>query len=267
MNYLLLDEIFPAKTITGIMGLPQSGKTLYALEQAFYVTKQTEKNFLFISTEETNDFFLKSWYDVFASKYSHKPDYVFNYCADAEEFLHFFGIEGKLELGEKNEFAIKNIDINKSLFMESIMKSNIGYVVIDSVTTVMNPLMQGGRQNLPLRSGVEELFFSAFNSALRRVKWDVYIFTTNHISFNPTMPFQSRESIVYKGGKIIGHYTKNLLFLEVRGERLHGHRVMFVVRYPTLPAWEKRYELLINEKGFNKITHEELELMRAEKKK
>ncbi|MGB9615247.1 MAG: hypothetical protein ACPL3B_07080, partial [Fervidobacterium sp.] len=87
------------------------------------------------------------------------------------------------------------------------------------------------------------------------------------ISFNPTVPFQSRESILYKGGKIIGHYTKNLLYIESRAEKLHGHRVIFVVRYPTLAAWEKRYEVIIKENGFNRISPDELKRMKEEMRK
>jgi hypothetical protein len=267
MNFLMTEEIYPPRIISGIMGLPQTGKTLYSLEQGYMVCSQTKGNILFISTEEASPFFIELWHDIFERKYNVKPSIVFKYFPTIDTLLNFLGVKGKIILGGKNEFVIEEMNIEKGDFLSTLKKNNISYVVIDSITTVADPLMQGGRQNLPLRSGAEEILFSSLTSALALSSSDVYIFTTNHISFNPTAPFQSRENILYKGGKIIGHYTKNLLYIESRAEKLHGHRVLFVVRYPTLPAWEKRYELLIDGNGFSKISPEKLRELREEVKR
>lgn len=174
MNFLLLDEIFPSKVVCGVMGLPQTGKTLYALEQLYHVLSKENGNALYISTEEPSPFFVETWKSIFEKKYNIQPKIIFKYYPFIDKLLNFVGVKGKVVLGGKNEFVIEEIDIAKSDFLKIIKEQNIKYVVIDSVTTTVNPLMQGGRQNLPLRSGVEEILFSSFSTSLDLYPSNIY---------------------------------------------------------------------------------------------
>jgi hypothetical protein len=274
MKFLCTDEIYPTNVVAGIAGLKQAGKSLYAFEQGFL----TGGDMLYISTEEGSDFFLQVWKPVFEKKYNTKPKIHFQYCPNATDLLAFFGLEGELrtsvskdDKATKMEFQTTKLDIEHSPFVELVKQANINYLVVDSVTTAFDALIIGGRQNYPLRAQLEEVFFSVLNNAIKKSGKSIYIFCTNHLTFNPTSPrvtqFHMIEEIFQvKGGKMIGHYVKLLYGLEKR-ERPHGYRYLHVIRYPNIPEFDKSYELLITNEGFSNTNKQEIQQIKDNIKK
>jgi hypothetical protein len=268
-NLFLLDKIpyndavksleFVEGELAGIMGPPQAGKSLYALEQGY-----TIGNTLIVNTEEPSPQFIKSWVPVFQKKYKTDMTPIVKYKPFAQDLLDYVGIKGKLELGTKNEFKLSEWDIENAPIKKDVEKNKIKYVIIDSMTAPFSLLMAGGRQNMPLRTQVEELFFAGMNSLL--AENPIYAFTNNHISLNPTQPYLSREQMLLKGGKTIGHFTKLLTYLEHRNKP-HGYRKLWIVRYHDLPEWQLSNNVLITDNGYRGgLTEEELEQMKEDAK-
>lgn len=149
--------------------------------------------------------------------------------------------------------------------MKLLKADKIKVIIIDSVTAPFDTLAVGGRQNLPLRAQVETIWFNAFTEALKFGEHQVYVLTTHHITFNPTNPYEIKEHVLWKGGKIVGHYTKVIYALEHK-DRPHGYRQLHVVRYPNLPEYGKSYDLLITSTGYKKTNKVEVEQLKKEAK-
>ena len=252
----------------------------------------------------------RPWNEVFAEKYGVKPVIHYTYVPNVEEMMALIGVYGKViiteasegkarelkqkktetaeaftkrkeesqkkadekekEKGAKFEFKPYKVDTEKSSFNKLINEKDIRYVVFDSIT-VFNPLMQGGRQNLGLRSQIEESFFSTVKElcAKRKAKTGkpIYVFTTNHLSFDPTnrFAFMDEVSLKEKGGKAIGH-THKVLFGFKKLTSPHGARELVVIRYPNLPEYGYRLPLLITDDGFQNTDKKELEEVKEEQK-
>jgi hypothetical protein len=178
--------------------------------------------------------------------------------------------EKEKEKGVKYEFKPYKVDTENSAFNKLINEKDIRYVVFDSIT-VFNTLAQGGRQNLGLRSQTEESFFSTIKElcAKRKAKTGkpIYVFTTNHVSFDPTdrFSFMDEISLHEKGGKTIGH-THKVLFGLKKKTTPHGAREMVLIRYPNLPEYGYRLPLLITDEGFQNTTLDILKDVKEEQK-
>lgn len=257
----LTDEAWPTNLITGIIGPPQAGKTLYCNEVCYAMTEEGDE-VLYIGTgDEPTSFFIDMWTDTLEKKYKHKIKMNFRYAPNATELLNLVGIKGEVLLGEKTEFQIKESNVAESELVKLLKKGKTKVIIVDSVTAPFDVLTVGGRQNLPLRAQVETVWFNAFTEAIRLSGQEVYILTTHHVTFNPTNPYEIKEHVMYKGGKIVGHYTKIVYALEHR-DRPHGYRVMHVVRYPSIPEYGKSYDVLISSEGYKKTNKVEVEEMK-----
>jgi hypothetical protein len=287
VNFLLLDETFPPYEIAGCMGLKQSGKTLYAFEQGYAVTKEVGGNILYISTENLSPFLLDVWRPVFESKYNTKPKLVYRYLGNVEELLAFCGAKGQLIYkGTKEEVAKKakgiKIEWNPTSYDEPeetelaklIKSENISYLVIDSITEVFSKLVVAGQQNYPLRDTLQDIFFASLREIIRvagvAVNKPIYIFTTHHITMNPIAPQVSTYHMVeyiYKveGGKSVGHHVQILYAFEQR-DRPHGARIIWLVRYANVAEFSKSYSMMIDKKGWARVTKADYEKIKEEQK-
>jgi hypothetical protein len=238
------------------MGPPDAGKSIYGLQHGYSVVAKTGGKILVLKTEESSDYLIDMWAPKFQTAYGVKEAPITRFFKNAQELMAYCGQKGTITIGDKNEFKPSEINVSKSDFVKDIKDNEITYVMIDSITTPFNVLAAGGRQNLPLRAQCEELFFGALNATI--VDNKIRLFTTNHISLNPTNPYQSREQIALKGGKIIEHYTKILFYLEPR-TKPHGYRKLWVVRYGDVAGWSTAYDLLIEkEAGYRATSDDEI---------
>lgn len=325
MHFLKTNLPMPSSVITGVCGMKQAGKSLWAYEQAYAITKEEGGEVLYIDTEEPDDFMFsvaieedkelgmeahKPWKEVFAAKYGVEPIIDYRYVPNVEEMMALIGVFGKKiiteapegnprelkpkkgesaedftkrqeeakkkadekekEKGAKFEFKEYKVDTENSVFNKLINEKDIRYVVFDSIT-VFNDLMQGGRQNLGLRSQTEESFFNTVKElcAKRKAKTGkpIYVFTTNHLSFDPTnrFAFMDEVSLKEKGGKTIGH-THKVLFGLKKLTSPHGAREVVVIRYPNLPEYGYRLPLLITNNGFQNADKGMFEAAKEEQK-
>ena len=289
-KFLGTDESFPALVVSGIMGMKQTGKSLYSFEQGYALIKQEGNGgILYLGTEEVTDVMFTqgndgnpSWRERLDKKYGISPKYEYIFLPNVEEFLKFFGINGRLvikpgRVDEKNPEKTKGMTLDYDVInmtlentpLEKKLKEGFTYIVIDSMTAMFDSLAISGNQNFPKRHQAEEIFFLQLNQLLYKLKqYNVRVFTTHHITFNPTDSFAAKmneKMLVAKGGKAIWHYTKMLYGLKAY-MRPHGARQMVVVRYPNLPEYGKEYTLLIDGTGIARADAKQLERIKGEQK-
>jgi len=173
--------------------------------------------------------------------------------------------------GAKFEFKRIKVDTDNSPFAKILESRDIRYIVVDSLA-VFNNLTIGGIQNFNVRAQVTEEFLStlqtmAFKAGKKRGA-PVYIMTTNHVSFNPTDRFAQmmiEKQLVGKGGKAIGHALK-VEYGFKKKDTPHGAREVWSTRFPNLPDFGKKYDLLITNDGFQRTSIKELEAVKVEQK-
>ncbi len=304
MQFPYLDETMPAGIITGMMGRKQSGKSLYALELAYQIKRETGKDTLYISSEESSHYFQDLWAPSLEVKYNTKLTLHYKYVPMPLDLLRLVGISGnlmmtkhtpkKVEENEEQETKVKatkaefvpiSVAPETSPLLDFIRENNIGLIVIDSITAAFDILLMGGQQNFPLRQALEEAFFIYLMKVVELTKEQIYIFTTHHLSMNPTVPFQTITSAVVKGGSAVGHHVKVLFAIERSNDFLNilkqtktikkeerevtipfptGARNIWVLRYPTIQEWSKVYLLQIDSNGFRRSSEEERATLKRE---
>jgi hypothetical protein len=298
VKFLCLDEVFPVHTSCVIIGLPKTGKTVYALEQGYHVTKEVGGNILYLGTEEVTSFFLDIWIPEFEKKYSVKPKLFYRYLPSAEELLAYIGYyghliiqssdEGKPKMEEKEEVPqvgrqvkpkkekgvkidfklIRPPDLLNSEFAKDLKENNISYVVVDSVITPFEGVTIGGPQNFPIRANMETMFLTGLPKITYKSEKDIHIFMTNHLTFNPTDPWAQKmveKFFVEKGGKQLGHYTKVVFGLGKR-DTPHGARILHIIRYGNTEEFSKPYILLISKDGYRSADIKEFGELKEEQK-
>jgi KaiC/GvpD/RAD55 family RecA-like ATPase len=262
-RFLDIDEIYPTNYVAGLMGLPKTGKTLWAFQQGFPLIKEKDGKILYLNTEESSRFFLDTWEEVFQKKYDVKPKIDFRYLPTAEDLLGFCGIHGNVviqnakaekkatkkekakeegkeeDVEEDEESALspqkkekgivmqwqnKSIDLEGSDLMKALTEGDVTYVVVDSITAAFNSLIAGGQQNYPLRAVTEKMFFTTFQRIVDRSKQQVHIMTTHHVSYNPTS-IQVNQF----------HMIEEMLKEEGGKPVGHGVKVMFAMEKRTRP--------------------------------
>jgi len=280
-------------------------------EVAYFDTEEPDDFMFTVEIEKDNELNMephKPWQEIFAKKYGVEPVVHYQYIPNVEEMLALIGVYGKViiseapeaqakslkpqkgestedltkrqeeankkaeekQKGAKFEFKTIRVDTENSAFNKLINEKDIRYVVFDSIT-VFNVLASGGRQNLGLRSQVEEAFFSTVKElcAKRKAKTGkpIYVFTTNHLSYDPTnmFSFMDENFLKEKGGKAIGH-THKVLFGFKKMTSPHGSRELVVIRYPNLPEYGYKLPLLITDQGFQNTDKKELEAVKAVQK-
>ena len=295
VKFYLLDEEFPPDMNCVMIGLPKTGKTLYALEQGYHINKEIGGNILYLGTEETSDFFLKVWTPSFEKKHGVKPKLIYRYLPNAEELLGYIGYHGHLmlqsaeeikpkkedkpeqvgkkvvpkkEKGIKIDFKLTKVDLVDSDLVKDIKENDIKYIVVDSIITPFEGVTIGGPQNYPIRANLETMFLTGLPKITKQSGKQIYIFMTNHITFNPTDPWAQKmleKFFVEKGGKQLNHYTKVVFGIGKR-DTPHGARTLHIIRYGNIEEFSKPYFMLINKEGYRLANLEEFEDVKAEQK-
>jgi hypothetical protein len=274
MKFPFFDEIFPPGVVTVFIGEPQAGKSYYTYETAYALARDLKErtktnvkpSVLFLSTEKPTSFTLDLWDEILSKKYETEINRTFRFIPNALSLLSFLGVVGSVEVGTKTEFSVESANYEKSPLTKYLLEQKPIAIIVDSLTAPFDNLAAGGRQNLPLRAQVEEIFFNYYMACLSLSPSFPYLLNTSHITFNPTNPYEIREHIRQKGGKIIQHYSEIVYAFEVK-DRPHGYRIAHVVRYPNIGAYDKSYHLLITSEGWKPATLEEIEKLKADFKK
>lgn len=173
--------------------------------------------------------------------------------------------------GAKFEFKRIKVDTDNSPLTRLLEHHDIRYIVFDSLA-IFNNLTIGGIQNFNVRAQVTEEFLNTLQVVVYRAGKKkgvpIYIITTNHVSFNPTDRFAQmmiEKQLVGKGGKAIGHALK-VEYGFKKKDTPHGAREVWSTRFPNLPDFGKKYDLLITGEGFRRTTKEEMEGIKEEQK-
>ena len=264
----LNDDIvgIPSDTPIGIMAPAGEGKTILTTELALKFAIDVGGNILVIKTEKLNSMTHELWLARLLQNKKYGDKTVQMYVEKAktvEELLKLNGYDMSVGAKKsKKEVTLSDVDIENSPVRKYIKEKNVKVVIYDSLTTPFNSVLTGGQQNMPTRTQVEEMFFQSLQLIFDNT--DCAILTTNHITYNITSPFLSREQFDIKGGKAIKHMMDYIFYLE-QGKSKHNlnQRTMYVVRHPILKDWAHSTILWLDDDGYKEMTKEEAARLRA----
>jgi len=250
---------YDKKNRMSIYSKPMVGKTLFLLQEAFWIAKTTGKKVLFIDTEGDKDLFMNVWSSRFEKRFGIKRDrIVVKEVRDINPIMEFHGVTIKVNISKKGSKLtankIKEIEIENSELSKLIGKRKIGTVIYDSITASFKEFGTG-TPNLPARSDVMGFLYNRIDKIIDKKK--VMVITSHHLSSNPADPFSEERM---KGGDSIYYYSKVILQLkEFGGRGLKDYRMLILIRYPDKPKFSDVTYLRYCDEGVFDVTKEEID--------
>jgi len=252
-----------AKNRMSIFSKPMVGKTLFLLQEAFWIAKTTGKKVLFIDTEVDKELFINIWADKFEKRFSVKRDrIIIKELRDIYLLLDFHGVKIKVNIskrkGKLTADKVDEVKIEDSEIFKLIGKRRVGTVIYDSVTDPFKKEFGAGTANLPARSSVLGFLYNHIDKLID--KKGVTVITSHHLSKNPTNP-SSEETMT--GGDSIYYSSKIILQLKgFRSVNLKDYRMLILVRYPDRPKFEDVTYLKYGDEGVVDVSKEEVDELR-----
>jgi len=253
---------YDKKNRMSIFSKPMVGKTLFLLQEAFWIAKTTGKKVLFIDTEGDKDLFLDVWSSKFEERFGIKRDRIIvKEVRDINPIMEFHGVKIKVNISKKGSKLtvnkIEEVEIEESELSKIVGKRRIGTVIYDSITASFKEFGTG-TPNLPARADVMGFLYNRIDKLIDKKK--VTVITSHHLSKNPTDP---RAEERMKGGDSIYYTSKVILQLKkFRTDKLENYRMLVLVRYPNKPKFSDVRYLRYDDNGVVDVSKEEMDKLR-----
>ncbi len=252
----------------GLYAFGGVGKSIFALQESYALAKQLSERrgkrvgILFFDCEGDGDVLHELWRPVFTKRFGAQK---FVYMGTETEKPKTFGSEkateiklinkvckdwGALtkirkEIGKKGDFKGKvrfewHGDI-PSKVEETIIKENIGVVIIDSITDPLDG-MPGGTMNFPARSDAIKLWMSQVHLLAKR--YNLVVLTIHHASKAPTTGTMTRAQMI--GGTTLFYRFKVVMCLE----RVGKERKMRLSRFFNKEEFKEEARMILDDNGW-----------------
>jgi hypothetical protein len=159
------------------------------------------------------------------------------------------------EMREKGKMEFRVIERYENALIDGwIKEKDIEFVILDSISAPIRVLMPEERQNLPARATAMSLVMGKLVNLQQR--HNVCVLVTNHASFNPTDPYQSRDSTspIMRGGISVYHFSKRIIYMDERhGKDYRNFRRLWIMRIEDEPRAGAVVGVKIDDAGFHYV--------------
>ncbi len=256
-NINSLIEGYDTQIPLAVYGVAKTGKTLFGIQESFWLMKQTGKNALFFSTEIGIDRYVEKWEPVFREKFK-VPDtlkFIIKECPPQDGHLVLilkeFGKHLKMEMSEHGKVDISFLKRDDESPIEKLItKENIGILVIDSLTKPFkSEEFAGVLKNLPSRATGVTIWLNAIHTLT--LKHKLLTFVTHHASLDPTKPY----ALAYMtGGSDINYDFKIQIYMEQSKSLQYSNmRWVHLVRFLNVKEWAKKTRLWVDNGGYKDV--------------
>jgi adenosyl cobinamide kinase/adenosyl cobinamide phosphate guanylyltransferase len=281
--------LYNSDEIVAIYGKPQVGKTLFCLQEAV----ASGKNVLYIDTEGGFKGMAQKWYEIFRERFKYKGHIYLESCKTLDALTDFLGFKTRVvfrvadeeddggdndkkrkkdastveekvaemqrqerrEMREKGKMEFRVIERYENALIDGwIKEKDIEFVILDSISAPIRVLMPEERQNLPARATAMALVMGKLVNLQQR--HNVCVLVTNHASFNPTDPYQSRDatSPIMRGGISVYHFSKRIIYMDERhGKDYRNFRRLWIMRIEDEPRAGAVVGVKIDDAGFHYV--------------
>jgi KaiC/GvpD/RAD55 family RecA-like ATPase len=282
--------LYNSDEVVALYGKPQVGKTLLCLQEAV----ASGKNVLYIDTEGGFKGMAQKWYDIFVERFKATKSHIYlESCKTLDALTDFLGFKTRVvfkvadedeessgndkrkgketatveekvaemqkqerrELKEKGKMEFRVIERYENALVDGwIKEKDIEFVILDSISAPIRVLMPEERQNLPARATAMALIMGKLINLQQR--HNVCVLVTNHASFNPTDPYQSRDSTspTMRGGISVYHFSKRIIYMDERhGKDYRNFRRLWIMRIEDEPRAGAVVGVRIDDTGFSDV--------------
>lgn len=264
MNDLFSGEPYNSDQIFAIYAESETGKTLFLMQEAYYLTTQGY-NVMWLDTEGGFIEFLNDWYEVMESRFGEQQGMLdWQPVNGTKHLLEFFGYnvemktDGKVDLNIKKAEKLEDTEIYKTM-----KKNKIDFIILDSITDPLRAFMSK-QQDYPAKADCAGLIFRTLKLLMTEFKCPVV--TTNHASFNPANPFEVHAKL--RGGSTVYYYSKKIVYIDKRAKKdLDMFRRFWLVRSANEKSWSRVTGGKVDDLGYNDITDDQLDDILTTKEK
>jgi len=149
-------------------------------------------------------------------------------------------VKGKMEFRVLEKYDNAPVDI-------WVEKSEIDFVILDSVSAPVRVLMPEERQNLPARATAMAIIMGKLVSLQQN--YNVCVLVTNHASFDPMNPHGLAQM---RGGIAVHHFAKRIIYMDMRDKKdLRNYRRLWIMRMEDEPKASMVVGARIDDVGFH----------------
>jgi hypothetical protein len=252
-----------------IYGIAKTGKTMFCIQEAFYLMSKIHKNTLFFSTEMGVKRYIEYLEPIFRKKFS-TPDtckMILIECPPQEKHLEkvaeAFGKLIHLKMGDTGKVDVQFTGSKEGEVERIIKNKNVGILIVDSLTKPFkSEEFAGVLKNLPSRATGVNIWLNAIHSMA--VKYKLITFVTHHASMDPTNPYATPSMT---GGSDINYDFKIQVYMQQsKSAQYSKMRWIFVVRYFNVCEWTRKCRLWIDDNGYKDVDDAFLENIREKHK-
>jgi len=270
LNDMMNGYAYTSDEIVALYGMSNTGKTLFALQEAFYLASKGEV-VLFIDTEGGIRSFAQGWAPTFIKRFGDiKGDIFFEHRATIESLFEYFGDRVQIvfksaKKDSKGKVEMRLIESIDSALLKTIEDNNISFLVVDSISAPIRAAVPASQENYPTRSDLTARLFSWLVRA--QEQHDIGVLVLNHASINPANPYAGSYASI-RGGTVVKHYSKRIIYLDRREARaFKSIRRFWLVRMENKPDWSDVALAEITDEGYKSLSFDERYLTDEEKRR
>ena len=240
INELFIGGGYSSKLITGIFGLPEIGKSLFCIQEAYYLISKGYK-VLFIDTEGSLESQLDTWEPIFMERFGIDDNTVNENLLiedryrKLENIMTYLGYKSKVKMkGSKvvidcDELRDERKKYNYE-FEKDVEKNKIDFIIFDGLSNPIRLAFPSDIQNNPAKSFAEGKIIEKLSEMQDRYK--IGCLMTLQASFNPANPYNN--DVHLRGGLSVRYNVKRILSITKREKRgLEDIRQVWMVRGET----------------------------------
>ena len=270
LNEMMNGYAYTSDEIVALYGMPNTGKTLLALQEAFWLASEGEV-VLFIDTEGGIRSFAQQWAPVFIKRFGDiKGNIFFERRTTIESLLEFFGDKVRVVFksakgGDKGKVEARFIETIESGLFKAIEDNSISFLIVDSISAPIRAAIPASQENYPTRADLTARLFSWLVRA--QEEYDIGVLVSNHATANPANPYAGSYAFI-RGGIVVEHYSKRIIYLDRREARaFKSIRRFWLVRMENKPDWSDVAFAEITDEGYKSLKFDERYLTDEEKRR
>lgn len=213
-------------------------------------------NVLWIDCEGGMKNMIEKWLPVFTSRFGKSGEMYLETRKTLTELTDFLGFntnvvfQSKDKKGEKGKMEFRIIESQEEGPIDSFIKdAKIDAIVLDSISSPVRQIMTDNQQDNPTKATAQALILGKLLSLQDR--YGTIVVVTAHASVNPTDQYAMSIDVKMRGGIVLHHFSKRVIYIDAREMRgLRDYRRLWVVRSEDMPRFSAVVGAKISNVGF-----------------
>ena len=241
LNTIYNGHFYSTDTVNSIYALPNTGKSLMASQDAFYLSGKNDMNVLYIDTEGGAKLMLSQWKKPLSDRFGNAGQIYIESAKvkDFASFYKYFGLFSELswkekkvkvkdrepekdkekskdkdtdipaDVGGKTEFRFKMFEPYD--LREDIKSLGIKFLILDSITTPIKTNISDEQQNNTAKASAHAVIYARLRSL--QEEFGIGVLVTLHASRNVAIP---NSAVNARGGVNVWHFSKRMVYMDTR---------------------------------------------------